>query len=341
MAGVHHLVGTTGRQAQCVAVVLGLVNRQGQGRAAHHQLGAVVEPPVATHRHTEGVNVDPEHGIRSALFAHARLVRLTCEQRRFGLHQPTDLRRFLRKVVLHQQPAQALQHGQHVDQLSVIAGGAQPLRHPTGHQHPFQQGGQLRHMGVGQRPRPGLEHLRGPPHAVQTQHGDGAPHRQDGPIATAQCAAHAPAIDIAQHLKTQAHISEHHLGQLGHALAVHAYQARCACRATRHAGQQAGAAHPVDQQHQRAFAAFTIALEPARQRPLQGARAAVALALLPISGAVDDGTQRLGNRLPPGARQTHHVTAQRCHLLGREHQIRLSQRRAAAQAVVQGQAKAQ
>jgi exodeoxyribonuclease VII large subunit len=58
----------------------------------------------------------------------------------------------------------------------------------------------------------------------------------------------------------------------------------------------------------RAAAVAVGSLQPALQRPQQGAGVAVALAFLAVRGAVDDGPQRLGHRLGQGPWQAHDLT---------------------------------
>ena len=273
-----------------------MVHGDGQRQAADHQQHVVVQPPVAAHRRAQRVDIDAQHRKRRALLAHARVFLLTGTGRRRGQHQAPDLRCLFRKVVLHRQPAQVLQHGQQIHQLGVVAGRAQPLRHLAGQPHPVEQISKIHGVGLAQRARPGAQRLRRAAHAVQAEHRNGPAHGEDRAAARAHRAAQRRPVHAAQQLKGQAHVLQHGLGQLGITLTLHRRQPGSPRRAARHRRQQARSAHAVQQQQDRPAAGLAFGLEPAGQRTFKGPGIAVALALLPVGGPVDDGAQRLGDR---------------------------------------------
>ncbi len=115
-------------------------------------------------------------------------------------------------------------------------------------------------------------------------------------------------------------------------------QPRGAVGAARHRRQQPHAAHAAQQQRDRAGVLVAGGLQPALQRALEGTGATIALALLAVGGAVDDGAQGLGDRARHRPRQPHHLVAERrqaSHHLG---EVGLVQRRVAGQRLVHHEA---
>ena len=313
-----------------------MVHRCVQRHPAHHVQHGVVQPPVATDRRAQRVDGHAQHRAGGPLLAHARILGIAGTRRWRAPHQATDLGRLVGEVVLHRQSAHVLQHREQVDHLRVVARRPQPLRHLAGQPHPIEQRGHVGGMGLVERAGPGPQHQRGAAHTVQPQHLDAASDRQDR-TAAAQCAAHLGAVDGAQQLAGQPHVLNHDFGQFVRALTLQRGQLGRTAGATRHRRQQAHRAHAVQQQQDGPAAGFAVDPEPTVQCALQGARIAVALALLAVSRTVDDGAQGLVHHVCHGEGQAHDVAAQRGHALDDLAGIGQVERRHTAQAIVQQQ----
>ena len=295
---------------------------------------------MPTHGHAQRLDVDAEHGKGGAVFAQTRCFGLAGLVGRGRQHQPADLLGLVGEVVLHHHPAQVLQHRQQVHHFGVVASRAQHLGNPPGQADLRHQC--LERVGLRRihRPRPGAQALCRPAHAVQPQHRQAAANGQHRAVAR-HATAPGCAVDQAQQLKTQRDVLQHHLGQLCRALMLHRRQAGGPSRRPGHGRQHADAAQTVQQQGHRATALLSVGAPPAFERANQGAGVAVALAFLPVGGAVDDRAQGFGNGLHAGPRQTHDLAAQRWQALQRQRHIRLFQRRHTRQGMVHDQAKGQ
>ncbi len=148
-------------------------------------------------------------------------------------------------------------------------------------------------------------------------------------------------IDQAHHLERQREILQHDAGQLVRVARLQQRQPRRAVGAAGHRRQQADVAHASEQQRDGAGFLLVARLQPAFERALERARVAVALALLAVGGAIDDGAQRLGDRARHRPRQAHHLVAERRQAADDLRDVLLLQRRRAGQHLVHHQAEGQ
>ena len=152
---------------------------------------------------------------------------------------------------------------------------------------------------------------------------------------------HLRSVDQTQQFEGEGQIVDDDLGQFAGAAAFQQCQMRHALGAAGLGRQHAHRAQAVQQQGQRSALLLGVGLEPAFQRALEGAGIAVALPLLAIGGAVDDGAQRLGHRARHGPGQAHDVRPEGRHAVDDLADVGLIQRRLAGQRLVQHQAQRQ